>query len=62
MTLAGMQAASTTSYESRFTIKDKTALEVRKRPDLNEVLEKVRELKARVPLDFKFDRDDANER
>ncbi|OKO83996.1 AbrB/MazE/SpoVT family DNA-binding domain-containing protein [Bradyrhizobium sp. AS23.2] len=35
---------------------------VARKPDRNELLERLRTFRGRLPIDFKFDRDEANER
>lgn len=39
-----------------------SAFAVVRKPSLEELLEKVRQLRGRMPADFKFDREEANER
>ena len=41
---------------------DSRALEVAKRPSRQELIESLREFRGTLPRDFKFDRDEANER
>ena len=38
------------------------ALKIEKTPDRHELLERVRQLRGKFPADFKFDREEANER
>ncbi len=44
------------------TVRDKNRMEVARKPGPAELLEQIGKLQGRVPLDFKFDRDDANAR
>jgi len=37
-------------------------LEIRKKPDIEEFLERLRKYRGKLPADFKFDREQANER
>jgi antitoxin MazE len=37
-------------------------LNVMRKPTLDELFEKIEKLRGRIPADFKFDRDEANER
>ena len=40
----------------------KDALEVEKNPSVGELFDRIRSLRGSLPADFKFDRDEANER
>ena len=44
------------------TVREKAKMEVERRPGLDDLLAKVRSFKGRGTVDFKFDRDEANER
>jgi antitoxin MazE len=44
------------------TVRSRNRMEVARKPGPQELLAKIRELQGRVPSDFKFDREDANER
>lgn len=43
-------------------VEDSRKFAVRKKPGAEEYLERLRELRGRLPADFRFDRDDANDR
>lgn len=44
------------------TVRDKRKMEVAKKPGPQELLAKIKEFQGRIPVDFKFDREEANER
>jgi antitoxin MazE len=43
-------------------IADKRVFQLRKKPDNNALLKRLRKFRGKLPADFKFDRDDANAR
>jgi antitoxin MazE len=43
-------------------VADERVFQVRKKPGRNEVLAKLRKFRGKLPVDFVFDRDDANAR
>jgi antitoxin MazE len=43
-------------------IADERVFQVRKKPDRDEMLARLRKFRGKVPADFKFDREDANAR
>jgi antitoxin MazE len=43
-------------------IAESRVFEVTKRPDARELLKRLRKFRGKLPADFRFDRDDANER
>lgn len=44
------------------TIRDRGSLEVSRKPDDQELMQRLRKFRGTIPNDFKFDRDDANDR
>lgn len=44
------------------SVKDARAVEVKPKPDREELLQRLRRFRGMMPADFKFDRDEANER
>lgn len=48
--------------EINVRVATKGELELAAKPDLETMLARVRELRGRIPADFKFDREEANER
>ncbi len=43
-------------------VADERVFQIRKKPDKESILSRLREFRGRVPSDFKFDREEANER
>ena len=48
--------------EIEIHVADARALAVARKPGRNELLERLRSFRGRLPVDFKFDRDEANAR
>lgn len=48
--------------EIEIRVDDPRTLSVAKKPEIKEMLERVRKLRGAMPKDFKFDREEANER
>ena len=44
------------------TIRDRGSFEVSRKPDDQELMQRLRKFRGTIPNDFKFDRDDANDR
>lgn len=48
--------------EIEIHVDDPRTLSIAKKPEIKEMLERVRKLRGAMPKDFKFDREEANER
>ena len=44
------------------TVRDKTQMEVARRPGASDLIAKLKSFHGKIPMDFKFDREEANER
>ena len=48
--------------EIELRVEDPRRLTVARKPDIEEMLQRLRRFRGRLPADFKFDREEANER